>query len=475
MGKEIEEFIAILRTFTNNEKLFNSETKSTSEEEVYLLLSACKQIIFDQCYRTILEKKLIKEIKIKLLKTIQDEISKIRSNQLEIVFSRKLELYEKIEIQKIEALENLYHQIETKDNHTIIDIVISQLVARPEVIEQLKKQKDTVIKQKLEGISYDKKPCIQDEQINDAIIEKICKEIINQGLKDIVLRVQVTLDNDETFKNLKAIKDNAEEIVTNYYIRILRNRIKNIEYDIRNNSLIIRISKSKKIELPEIRRIIEKKLNKKIRLFTNKEELYSLLEQIETIFKIRETIDEEQSKIAEYNELTLKQQQMFKETETYRTMQERKLEASIELSLEGFVKKIKNEIDKIAQELSNNLSEELIATEQEQQKIKEFAQRLSISVDKLVRILAGDENIYIHLITSWLMKELEKNTKTEKGAEQTIQLISADFPSKKLTSLVLRTMELPQGIIEQAHISEYKPHKLLKNNLNPKTKNHRKI
>ena len=466
MGREIEEFIAILRTFTNNEKLFDSKTKSTSEEEVYLLLSACKQIISEQCYRTILEKKLIKEIKIKLLKTIQNEIKKIRSNQLEIVFSRKLELYEKIEIQKIEALENLYQQIETKDNHTIIDIVISQLVARPEVIEQLKNQKDTVIKQKLEGLSYDKKPCIQDERINDAVIEKICKEIINQGLKDIVLRVQVTIDNDETFKNLKAIKDNAEVIVTNYYIKILRNRIKNIEQDVRNNSQVIRISKSKKLELPEIRRIIEKKLNKKIKLFTNIEELYSLLDQIETIFKIREIIDEEQSKIAEYDELTLKQQQMFKETKTYKIMQERKHEASIELSLEGFVKKIKNEIDEMAQKLSNNLSEELIATEQEQQKIKEFAQRLSISVDRLVKILAGDENIYIHLITSWLMKELEKNIKTETGAEQTIQLISSDFSSNRLTSLILRTMELPKGIIEQAQI-EYKPRQLAQK---PKTK-----
>lgn len=455
MEKEIIEFETMLKGFSNNERAILKELQTKDQEEIYVLLTACKNIISEQCYRTILEKNLINNIKAKLLKTINKKIQEITLEKLPVAFSSKLEIYVEKEEQEIEILNEIYKQIENYDNEIIMKNIITMLVANPQLIEQQKTQKDNMTKEKLKDLSYDKKPCINEDEIDNKVIGQICKYIVEEGLKEIVLKVQTTLENDEKFYNLKTIKENSENLVSQYYIVILEEKINSIQEYIYNSAIIKKQNKKQKTELqiPQIRRMLEEKLNKNS-IFTSeqkKSEIRSLIEKIDKLYQLEFQINNRNKNIDSKPELTKQQQKLFEKTETYKEMINRKQEDKIELSEAIFVKKIKEEMNEIAQEISNNLTEEAIANEQEQQIIKEFATHLSISVKKLIKILANDENIYLYLISNWLTNEIEKNAKIENKATETIKRISPKMPPSKieLAELIMKTIEIPTHIREE--------------------------
>lgn len=445
--REIIEFETMLKGFTNNEQTILKELQTKDQEEIYILILACRNIIYEQCYKTILEKNLINNIKKRLLKKINNKIQEIRLSQLPVAFSNKLELYIKKEEQEIEILEKLYEQIEISDNEAIIKKIITMLVARPELIQQQKNQKDNMTKEKLKELSYDKQPCINEDTIDNKVIGRICQYIIREGLKDIVLKVQITLENNEKFCNLRTIKENAEILVTEYYTSILQEKLDNIKKYLDNNEIIRKLKKKSKMELSlaEIRIKLEKILNKNS-IFTSeqkKSEIKNLIEQIDLIYLIKSQIEENEKH--NKSKLTEQQQKMFESTEIYEEMQNRRNEDKIELSKERFIKRIREEMNQIAGEISNSLTEEVIANEQEQEKIKEFAKHLSISVQKLTKILADDENIYLYLITNWLTYEIEKSVNTQEKATETIIRMSPETPPSKIeiAELIMKTIEIP--------------------------------
>lgn len=449
MEREIIEFETMLKGFTNNEQTVLKELQTKDQEEIYILILACRNIIYEQCYKTILEKNLINNIKARLLKKIDKKIQEIRSSQLPVAFSSKLELYIEKEEQEIEILEKLYEQIEISDNETIVKNIITMLVASPELIKQQKNQKDNMTKEKLKELSYDKQPCINEDTIDNKVIGRICKYIIKEGLKDIVLKVQITLENNEKFCNLRTIKENAEILVTEYYISILQEKLNNIKEYLDNNEIIRKLKKKNKMELSlaEIRTKLEKNLNKNS-IFTSeqkKSEIKSLIEKIDLIYLIKSQIETNEEYNKGKNELTEQQRKMFESTEIYKEMQNRRNEDKIELSKERFIKRIREEMNQIAGEISNSLTEEVIANEQEQEKIKEFAKHLSISVQKLTKILADDENIYLYLITNWLTYEIEKSVNTQEQSTETIIRMSPETPPSKieLAELIMKTIEIP--------------------------------
>lgn len=461
MEEEIIEFELLLRGILNNEQEISKELKTQNQEEIHLLFLACKNIIYEQCYKTILEKKLIQEIKIKVLKSIKEEIEKIKLSQLPKVFSSSLEVYQSIEDKKIETLTEMYKTVEELSNQKIIEEIITILVANPKLIEELRKQKDVITKKKLEGITYNKKPCIDNDMINDDVISKICKDITSQGLKKIVLKVQLTLENNEKFIDLRMVKETAEKLVLEYYISIIEDKIKGVTESIKENKQV----KSIEQPLEEPRKQLQKKHNKPLTKFfkSKNEEIEEALRQIELIYIFQKRIEDIKQEISDITneqslkELTTSQKNLYLNSNTYKEMQTRRNEDRIELLLTTFTKKLKEEMNELAQELSNSISEDVIANETEQQKIKDFAKRLSISVERLTEILAGNENIYLYLVTTWLMNELQKRITTADIAEITMQTISPDFPpnNPSLRDIIMRTMELPAELKKQ--IPEYMP------------------
>ncbi len=444
---DTKDFMAIIRGFSNNEQAILKELITKEQDEIATLLIACRNIIIKQCCKTILEKGLGREIKIKLLEIIKNKIETLQNQQLTKVLSSKLELYETQEQKEIEQLSQLSIKIGKYDYKEMIDKIMATLI-KTNIVDmiQIQERKEELTKEKLRELSYDNKLCVSENQINEKVIAQICKDIIESGLRDIAQRVEKTLENDKKFNDLRAVKEAAKELVSEYYIAVLEEKIKKITEDLKTRKIIKRINKRNNLSLIEIRKKLTEMIRFKMKI--RKEEIEDCIKRIDTIYELEKQIEERKQQ--KKKNLTPEQQELYMQTQTYKDMQERKTEDSIERLEDVFIERIKEEINHIARKLSNSITEKEISNEQEQKRIEESAEHLNIPVQRLTRILSNDENIYLFLISTWLTNEIRNSVKTPEHAILTMREISPEEPQtqKQLANIVMGAMNVPPAFKE---------------------------
>ena len=397
------QFINALRIMNHKE---GKKIAQDLDEDTTLLYEIWYKEISTECAK-IYTKSKIREVKKQLLKAAQKEINTIESKKIS-AYDSILGLKNFEEDRRIKAIKKGIKNIETLEEKDLIDAIISSLYISKTYMETLKHRKEEMERTKLKKLSYKGEKAVEEDRVNSEIVQKIYNDIKENGLTSISQKVDETLNTSEQFVNLRKTENNAKKIITYEVAKIYRDKISKIRMEIQteleklskkykkftstDDLNLVRIKAQLKVDLEEAGILTSKK---------KKEKLEELISVIEGTIQHEKDFKEYTNRIENF-EMTPEIKSVFDETQVKNEIREHRKaimnrtgiiidkisDEIIELEAEQLKKEVKAKAKIINDQVKT------MCTNEEKNKVEEFADTIGLSVKEAVDFLRNEDSMY---------------------------------------------------------------------------------